>query len=330
MVYLEMARDEIHGGGTWSFSNCVWAPSKTRKGRAWPFWSKVLKIKQGDVIIHLRGVRPNANFVGHSMASGNGFETTCRPPHSGEWDYAESFYRANLENFIPFHPPVNLVDIFAERKSELEEYFDRNKARKTDKTNLFYVKQAGRLQCLNGAYLSDIDDELLTILFGDNTPTTALDGIVTSLFVETGSRNATIQSRVGQSSFAEKIRSLYSNRCCFPDCAISDPRFLVASHIARWADNEELRGNLGNGLCFCLLHDKAFEVGLFTLDNQFRVFVNPKERSAESPFLRKLISHHGEQITLAQIRPLGGALLEHWDRVNIEPQVNVDLLTNRT
>lgn len=318
MTYLQMARDEIPGGGTWSFLNCVWAPSKTRKGGSWPFWGKILKVRQGDVIIHLRGVRPDANFVGHSIASGNGFETTRRPPHSGEWDHAESYYRANLENFIPFRPTVNLDDIFAERKSELEEYFDRNKARSANKTNIFYVKQAGRLQCLNGAYLSDIDDELLTILFSNKATRTALDSGVTGVSVETGSRNATIQSRVGQSKFAQEIKSLYSNRCCFPDCAVSDPRFLVASHIARWADNEELRGNLGNGLCFCFLHDKAFELGLFTLDDQCKVFISPKEPSVESPFLQKLISHHGKTITLAEIRPLKNALLEHRNRVDIE------------
>jgi len=68
----------------------------------------------------------------------------------------------------------------------------------------------------------------------------------------------------------------------------------------------------------CLQHDKAFELGLFTLDEQYRVFVNPRERDSDSSVVRELIAHHREQITLADIRPLDDALPEHWIRVDIE------------
>ncbi len=305
------------------FPNCVWAPAEKRGGGAWPFWSKVLQVSDGDVIIHLRGIPPRANFVGYSIASGNGFATKRRPPNPGEWAFAERYYRADLTNFTPFHQPVNLNEVFAARESELEEYFEQNKTRRPYRANIFYVRQAGRLQCLNGAYLSDIDEELLAILFDDEGTINAPSGGVTIVSVETGSQIATVRSRLGQDKFAAAIKGLYSNFCCFPGCSVADPRFLVASHIARWTDNEQLRGELGNGLCFCLIHDKGFEVGLFTLDDQFKVFVNPKERSAESPFLRKLISHHGEQITLARIRPLREALLEHWNRVDIKLNYDV-------
>lgn len=320
MSYLEMSRDETHGGGSWAFPYCVWSPTEKRGGGSWAFWRKILEINEGDAIIHLRGIPPEAYFVGYSIASGNGFVTERRPPNPGEWGYAERFYRADLKNYTPFHQPVNLNDIFTARKTELEEYFERNKTRGTEKANLFYVKQAGRLQCLNGAYLSDIDEELLSILFdfdGTMTPSGSSRPIVS---VETGTQIATVNSRIGQSRFAREIKKRYSNTCCFPGCSIADPRFLVCSHIARWADNEELRGELGNGLCFCLFHDKAFELGLFTLDDQFKVFINPKERNKESSVLRKLVLHEREQIKLAEIRPLREALREHRRRVNINPR----------
>ena len=166
MIYLEMSRDEAHGGGSWSFTNCVWAPTHTTKGTAWPFWNKILQVKEGDTVLHLRGVRPNARFVGYSRASGDGFETTRRPPDAKAWEFASSFYRADLTDFTPFHQPVNLDAIFSTRRAELEDYFDRNRARRAERRNIFYVRQAGRLQCLNGAYLSDLDEGLLTALFG--------------------------------------------------------------------------------------------------------------------------------------------------------------------
>ena len=76
---------------------------------------------------------------------------------------------------------------------------------------------------------------------------------------------------------------------------------------------------MGNGLCLCLVHDKAFELGLFTLDEDFKVFVNPKEEGSQSPVVINLLRHHGEQIALAEVKPLDDALLEHWMRVDIEP-----------
>lgn len=319
MIYIEMARDETHGGGTWSFPNCVWAPTEKRGGGSWPFWSKVVQVQEGDTVLHLRGKSPHAYFVGFSTASGNGFETTRRPPDPKEWDYADRFYRADLSEFTPLHQPTNLSDLLVARRVELEAYFDANKALGSGRSNIFFVRQAGRLQCLNGAYLSDVDDELLTALFGSDGPINAPSNGSTVVSVQTGFQISTVRSRLGQARFAAEIKRAYGNRCCFPGCEVSDPRFLVGSHIARWSDNESLRGHMGNGLCFCLVHDKAFEIGLFTLSEQFRVFVNPRERSSDSAVVQELLAHHGEQITLAGIPPLDDALLEHWIRVDIEP-----------
>jgi len=319
MIYIEMSRDEAHGGGTWAFTNCVWAPTEKRGGGAWPFWTKVLDVRQGDTILHLRGKTPNANFIGYSVASGDGFQSTRRPPDPKEWDYAPAFYRADLTDFTPFHQPINLTDIFQARRAELESYFDANRDRGVEKLNIFFVQQAGRLQCLNGAYLSDADEELLVALFGPSGELASQADGRSVVSVQTGTQLSTVRSRLGQSRFSSAIKTLYGNRCCFPGCEMSDPRFLVGSHIARWCDNETLRGHMGNGLCLCLRHDRAFELGLFTVDERFRVFVNPRERDSDSPVVRELVAHHGEQITLTDVIPLDDALLEHWIRVGIEP-----------
>ena len=319
MIYLEMLRDITHRGENWEFPICIWAPTKKESGAAWPFWSKIFLVRKDDLIIHLRGNRPEARFVGYSVASGSGFETDDRPPNPGKWGFSDRSYRANLINFTPFHQKLNLDDVFKSRRSELEDYYFRNKnLNKKSRKNIFFTRQSGSLQCLNGAYLSDVDEELLTILFNDNAPITNARGENVIFSVETSSQFTNIKSRLGQSKFAEKIKILYSNKCCFPGCSITDSRFLVASHIARWADNEKLRGHLGNGLCFCLMHDKAFEEGLFTLDKQFRIFVNSKECNANSDFFVDLRKQERRLISLAEIKPLKRALKEHWKRVKIK------------
>jgi hypothetical protein len=319
MIYIEMSRDVRHGGGTWGFTNCVWAPTEKKGGGSWPFWEKVLQVREGDTIVHLRGVPPDAHFVGYSTASGDGFETTRRPPDPGEWSYAESFYRADLASFTPFHQAISLSRIFQDHAAELEVHFEVNKRRGAERANVFFVKQAGRLQCLNGAYLSDVDEQLLTVLFGDFdglAASGATNGIVS---VETGSQISAIRTRLGQSRFSDAIKELYGHRCCFPGCDIADPRFLVGAHIARWSDNEKLRGNLANGLCLCLIHDKAFEIGLFTLDERYCIYLNPRERSSDTAIVKKLISYEGQQIVTRAVLPSGDALVEHWVRVDIDP-----------
>lgn len=318
-TFLEMSRDEDHGGGTWGFRSCVWAPTRKENGSDWPFWSKVLLIREGDTVVHLRGKGRKAAFVGYSVASGSGFETDSRPPKPGEWDYSQSFYRADLAQFTAFHKPIDLAGLLLCRAARLSDYFDLNKKRKTAKRNIFFVKQAGRLQCLNGAYLSEIDDELYQALFGagEEIVTPATGAAVVS--VETGVQLAVVLSRIGQARFSAEIKVLYGGKCCFPGCAISDDRFLVGSHIARWSDNEKLRGNLGNGLCLCLIHDKAFETGMFTLDQLHQVFVNPKELQSSSEIAQDLVAAHGKGIRLATIKPIEDALLEHWIRVGLEP-----------
>jgi putative restriction endonuclease len=323
MIFLEMSRDETHGGGSWSFPNCIWAPTEKVGGGKWRFWSKILNVKSGDTILHLRGIPPDACFVGFSTASSDGFETHSRPPHPGKWGHSQKFYRADLCDFVPFFTPINLSKVFFARGPTLEQYFEKNKALGASKLNIFFVRQAGRLQCLNGAYLSEIDDELFAALFGMGSLALAIQEQALSISIQTSQQLAIVETRVGQTAFSRAIKNLYGNSCCFPSCSITDSRFLVASHIARWSDNEKLRGDFGNGLCLCLMHDKAFEIGLFTLDKQFNVFVAADLDSVHSTFIAQLKLAHGKQIRLSKIAPLQDALFEHWDRVDLTPQTLV-------
>lgn len=61
-MWIEMSRNEIHGGKGWGYKECVWAPEKKKNGMNWPFWSLIGKVKKGDLIFHLRGIGDNAFF----------------------------------------------------------------------------------------------------------------------------------------------------------------------------------------------------------------------------------------------------------------------------
>lgn len=67
------------------------------------------------------------------------------------------------------------------------------------------------------------------------------------------------------------------------------------------------------------MHDKAFEIGLFTLDKDFRIFVNPSGTSPDTAFVGQLKSADGKQIRISTAVPLRDALEEHWTRTKLYP-----------
>jgi len=258
MLWLEMSRDPVHGGGDWEFGQCLWSPShkKGNAAGAWPFWDNLRRVREADVVLHLRGKDAKVAFVGTSTADGDGFETHERPPMPGQWTFARSFKRVDLKDFTPFLDSIPLRPLFAERSSEFRSYFQRNSNRvKPNKRSLFYVVQAGKLQCLNGAYLSEVDDELASMILGPDFELDAKTPRPTHISVITGEQIRQVAARVGQQSFSTAVKANYGNRCCFPGCALDDARFLVGAHIARSSDAPRMRGDVSNGLCFCLVHD---------------------------------------------------------------------------
>ncbi|WP_109077707.1 HNH endonuclease [Aggregatibacter kilianii] len=89
-----------------------------------------------------------------------------------------------------------------------------------------------------------------------------------------------VNVRVNQSFFRDSVLAAYNYRCCIT--GIDIPELLIASHIKPWKDDVENRLNPQNGLCLNALHDKAFDRGLFTLDENFRVILSHQLCSSEN------------------------------------------------
>lgn len=316
-IWIEMSRDIEHGGDEWGFTKCIWAPTyKKGKGtnKSWLFWDNVNKVKSGDFILHLRGNGKEAEIVGYSVAKTDGYRTEECPPIAGEWAYCNSFYKAILTDYLKFENSINLYRLFSDKQSELKDYYEK----KSKPKNLFFTIQSGRLQCLNGGYLSEVDESLLEIILDDIEKFND-ESVPIGLSVSASTTLKQIKARVGHERFDINVKNNYKNQCCFPGCKIIDKEFLIASHIARWADNIEMRGNTSNGLCFCPIHDKAFELGYFSLDDDFRVIVERK--IDHSQIFKEYISEFiGLPISNGYIEPDREALKEHRKRCNMSEQ----------
>lgn len=314
MIWIEMSRDETHGGGEWGFKKCLWSPAYRQgdQGGSWLFWNNILQVKQGDIIIHLRGKGHSAAFIGYSIAATDGHETLERPPQAGGWNYAKSYFRALLQDFQAFDKEILLDDFFVAHTDQLKNYLQNLSAAPT---NRFFVFQANRLQCLNGAYLSKCDEELLALILDNGTicgpPSIHQSNSTSEVFRQ-------VKQRIGQAQFSKAVKENYNYKCCFPDCEIVNCKFLIGSHIARWVDNPEKRGNTSNGLCLCPIHDKAFENGYFSLDNDFRVVLSRDlEVQTSKVFLERIKPYEHRKIDRAQIPPDREALKEHRFRCKI-------------
>ena len=117
-------------------------------------------------------------------------------------------------------------------------------------------------------------------------------GEESAVFEEGKTRTTEVQARVKQGFFRKMVLSSYDERCCIT--GIRNAELLNASHIIPWARDVRHRLNPMNGLCLNALHDRAFDRGLITLDQEFRVVVSGR---VEHDLLRQY-DHH--PITLPQ------------------------------
>ncbi|MBR4877416.1 MAG: HNH endonuclease, partial [Rhodocyclaceae bacterium] len=107
---------------------------------------------------------------------------------------------------------------------------------------------------------------------------------------------ATVKVRRLQGFFRKSVLANYDGKCCITGIAI--PELLVASHIIPWKDSPKNRLNPSNGLCMNALHDKAFDRGLMTLDDNFRITLSASiPRIPQHAFL---LDYDGCEITLPE------------------------------
>jgi putative restriction endonuclease len=84
-------------------------------------------------------------------------------------------------------------------------------------------------------------------------------------------KEQTVRVRIGQRFFREAVLSAYNHQCCIT--GLRHDALLIASHIKLWKDSDPKteRTNPCNGLCLSPLYDKAFDTGLMTIDDQYRI-----------------------------------------------------------
>ncbi|MFT4154334.1 HNH endonuclease [Parafilimonas sp.] len=116
------------------------------------------------------------------------------------------------------------------------------------------------------------------------------------LLIEGKERETIVKVRVNQSFFRKSVLLSYNQQCCITGLKI--PELLVASHIIPWSKNLKEACNPENGLCLNALHDKAFDKGLITITDDFKILVSNKllHKKKEEVITNYFIPYHQKEI----------------------------------
>lgn len=89
---------------------------------------------------------------------------------------------------------------------------------------------------------------------------------------------------------------------------LSEARLLVASHIVPWSKDKANRLNPSNGLCLSAIHDRAFDKGLITLTDDFKIVVSEELKCRKETFVIEVLL------------PLDGRAIEPPERFAPQPE----------
>lgn len=127
-------------------------------------------------------------------------------------------------------------------------------------------------------------NELATLL---NSSVTNWNEEVENILLDTNlqgeEKEIIIKARINQSVYREKLLHRFKT-CCL--CGVSDARMLVASHIKPWSKcNPKEKVDVDNGLLLCPNHDKVFDIGLITFDNDGNIIISKDLKETDRIFL---------------------------------------------
>lgn len=134
-------------------------------------------------------------------------------------------------------------------------------------------------------------------------------------------RQILIAQRIKQNFFRRAVLSSYQGSCCMS--GVSDSRLLIASHIVPWRSDKTNRLNPRNGLCLSAIHDRAFDIGLICLEDDFTVVVSDELKRSGEAFVKDVfLSLQGRKIKLPErFQPEAKFVAWHRHQIFVDNQI---------
>ena len=111
-----------------------------------------------------------------------------------------------------------------------------------------------------------------------------------------GMYEATVHARSVDPEFRATVLSRHDRTC--PVSGVDHPGLLDVAHVLSWSEYPEYRADLSNVLALSTTHHAAFDRGLFTIDQEYRLRVNPSFETRSDLLQRTIIDRAGERISI--------------------------------
>ncbi len=111
-----------------------------------------------------------------------------------------------------------------------------------------------------------------------------------------GTYEATAYARSVDPEFRATVLSRHDRTC--PVSGVDHPGLLDVAHVLPWSDYPEHRADLSNVLALSKTHHAAFDRELFTIDQDYRLCVNPNFETQSNLLQRTIIDREGERISI--------------------------------
>jgi len=115
---------------------------------------------------------------------------------------------------------------------------------------------------------------------------------------QAGTYETTVQARNVDPEFRATVLTQYDYRC--PISEVDHPGLLDVAHVLSWSDHPQHRADIKNVIPLSKTHHAAFDLGVFTLDEDYRLRVNPTFETESDLLQQTIIDQAGEKINLLE------------------------------
>jgi putative restriction endonuclease len=158
-----------------------------------------------------------------------------------------------------------------------------------------WLRSMGRVEKQGDAYrLTDAGVQFVDEAVGAWADTTTLGAPTAELTA--GVYETTVQARAVDPEFRVTVLSRYDRTC--PVSGVDHPGLLDVAHVLPWNDYPDHRADLGNVLPLSKTHHAAFDRELFTIDEEYRLRVNPEFETESDVLQRTIVEQDGERIAV--------------------------------
>ncbi|MDG5821644.1 HNH endonuclease signature motif containing protein [Natronococcus sp. A-GB7] len=130
------------------------------------------------------------------------------------------------------------------------------------------------------------------IEYWSNTPKSDVESSIAAETYET-----TVTARAIDPEFREVTLKRFDSTC--PISGVDHSSLLDVAHVLSWRDHPEYRADLSNVLALSKTHHAAFDRELFTIDQNYRIRVNPTFETESDLLQRTIVNRDGERISVS-------------------------------